>query len=413
MTSIVIPSRDSASSRRRRLSLKSLERLGFSVRLGAEAMDTTAIYHLEEDRRDSSYSRATEAGVGTDLLLKMEGGQTAVVADLEMGDGPMLAYRIDMDALPILESAEPTHRPASAGFASEWPGQMHACGHDGHMAIGLGVAAVIAAMQCELRGRVRLIFQPAEEGAPGGAAAIAAKGLVDDVDSLICFHLGLGARTGQIVSRASFLATSKYRVRLAGEAAHVTNRPESGRNALLAAAATTLALHSIPAHGGGWFSLNVGVLHAGEEQGVTPRSASMDLGFWAENSQIHDYVNERVFEIVKGTAAAWQVESEISLIGQAPTADEDGELAGIVREVSRSIPGVEQVDDEIECRAGEDACHLLRRVTETGGRGIYMLIGSDLADGHHSPRFDFDETSLVLGTAVLSGTAKTLLDGSV
>src|SRR5207249_2354832 len=120
-------------------------------------------------------------GVERELLGKAEGGLTGVVADLRLGEGPTVALRVDMDALPVTESAEPGHRPAAEGFASARPGYMHACGHDGHMAVGLGVATVLARLAPELGGTVRLVFQPAEEGALGGAAAVAAKGLVDDV----------------------------------------------------------------------------------------------------------------------------------------------------------------------------------------------------------------------------------------
>jgi aminobenzoyl-glutamate utilization protein A len=244
----------------------------------------------------------------------------------------------------------------------------------------------------------------------GGAAAITARGLVDDVDHLVCVHLGLGAGTGTFVTRAYFLATSKYRVHFRGRGAHVVNSPQSGRNALLAAATAALALHSIAPHGDGWSSLNVGVLHAGDEQGVTPPSATMELGFWADRTDVHDYVDGRVCEAIAGAAAAYGVEHELVRIGGAPAAVQDGDLARAAELAALATDGVQRVEDAVSGKAGEDANVFLERVAQRGGRGIYALVGSDLADGHHSPQFDFDERSLVIGTEVLSALACDLLE---
>ena len=388
--------------------VRELTALGYEVRVGEEAMDPAARFFVHEERVASSWERA-QSEVEPEVLEPMAGGLTAVVADLRTGDGPTVAFRADIDALPVTESDDPAHRPAADGFAPTRPGFMHACGHDGHMAIGLGVATVLARLRESLHGTVRLVFQPAEEGTLGGAAAIAARGLIDDVDTLLCFHLGLGARSSELWSRASFLATSKYRVEYRGVAAHVTNSPESGRNALLAAAQAALALHALPASSRGWYNLNVGVLHAGEEQGVTPRNASMELGFWAENDEVHDWVDARMHEIVQGTAAAYGCGVDVRLIGRAPTCTQDAELASLVRDAAADVPGLERVEDAIDCRAGEDACQLIARATEAGGRGVYLLVGSDLASGHHTSTFDFDEASLVHGTAVLAETASRIL----
>jgi aminobenzoyl-glutamate utilization protein A len=390
-----------------------LRELGYEVKLGRQAMDPDAVFHLPAGRVQESYARALQGPLDRDLLAQMDGGLTAVIADLRTGAGPTLAFRFDMDALPVTESSEAQHRPQAEGFASGWSGYMHACGHDGHMAMGLGVASVLAQLRGRLRGTVRLIFQPAEEGALGGAAAIAARGHLDDVDYLVCCHLGLGAPTGVVVCRANFMATSKYRVRFLGRGAHVTNSPQSGRNALLAAASAALALHSIPPHSEGWFSLNVGVLTAGEEQGVTPRAASMDMGFWASTPAVHAYVQQRVREILAGTASTWGVELELQHIGEAPAVAQDAELAAIAEAVAARVPGVQRVDNSVDCRAGEDATILVERAAAHGGKGIYMLIGSTLAAGHHAPTFDFDEASLGIGTGVLGALAARLLGDHV
>jgi aminobenzoyl-glutamate utilization protein A len=387
-----------------------LERFGYEVVYGVDAMDPGAAHLVPEERVAAWHRHAQERGVPAERLERMSGGATAVVAELRCGSGPTVAFRFDIDALPLQEADESSHKPAREGYASRNPGWMHACGHDGHMAIGLGVAATLAACSDDLGGTVRFLFQPAEEGALGGAAAIAARGFVDDVDYLLCCHLGLEAReTGHVVCRTDFMATSKYRATFAGRGAHVVNSPQDGRNALLAAAAAALALHAIAPTSEGWFSLNVGVLNAGTEQGVTPASATIDLGFWTETSAAQEYLRDRVHSVIEGTARVWGVGFDIRLIGEAPSCMQSENLAAVLRRVAARLPAVTRIDDYALCRAGEDATVLIKRVADHGGQGVYTLVGSALADGHHSPRFDFDEGALSIGVDLLAGAARELL----
>ncbi len=112
----------------------------------------------------------------------MKGGFTGVVATLDTGKpGPTIAFRVDIDALPILESAANSHVPSQLGFRSKHEGAMHACGHDSHAAIGLGLAQQLMERKEMLKGKIKIIFQPAEEGARGGSV-IAESSHLDDVD---------------------------------------------------------------------------------------------------------------------------------------------------------------------------------------------------------------------------------------
>ncbi len=387
-----------------------LARLGFDVRTGLDAMAPEAVLASIGERSDAFYEDARAAGVPDEALEPMRGGLTAVVADLRAGPGPVVAFRFDMDCLPIVEADDPSHAPATGRYASQNRGWMHACGHDGHMAIGLGVATALAERRQLLTGTVRLIFQPAEEGCPGGARAITARGLLNDVDNLVCVHLGLEAHeVGHVICATDFMATSKFRVTFTGRAAHVVNAPETGRNALIAAATAVLNLQSITPHAHGWFNINVGVLHAGTEQGVTPARAIMDLGLWAETSDVQEYVRGRVHEVVRGAAAAAGVDLDVRHIGEAPSARPDPELAALAHDVASKLPGVDRIDDFATCRAGEDATVMLERVAARGGRGIYVLVGTPIGTGHHTPEFDIDERALGIGTAWLTEIATSLL----
>jgi aminobenzoyl-glutamate utilization protein A len=287
--------------------------------------------------------------------------------------------------------------------------EMHACGHDGHVAIGLGVASILTRLRSRLHGTVRLIFQPAEEGALGGAAAIAARGLADDLDAILSFHLGLGVPSGTFVTHGTLMATSKFRITLRGHPSHPVLAPHEGRNALLAAASAALALHAVAPHPDGWFNLNVGMLRAGESQGVTPGLAVLELGVWTTSSNVHSYLKARISEIAAGVASTWQVEAAIQHIGDAPLADHDESLGLVAQEVARMTPGIDNVVETLQLSAADDATVLLEHVSARGGRGIYSVIGSDLADGHHTPAFDFDEASLLHGTTVVSGIISSLL----
>ncbi len=136
---------------------------------------------------------------------------------------------------------------------------MHACGHDGHTAIGLGLAHTLKQFESGLHGVIKLIFQPAEEGTRGARAMVDA-GVVDDVDYFTAVHIGTGVPAGTVVCGSdNFMATTKFDAHFTGTAAHAGAKPEDGHNALLAAAQATLALHAIAPHSEGASRVNVGV----------------------------------------------------------------------------------------------------------------------------------------------------------
>lgn len=162
---------------------KELQQLGFQIHIGREAMDGVSRLGLpDEDQLAEQEKQAREAGVPEDWLAHMQGGFTGVVAVWDTGkSGDHVGFRFDIDALPIQEAAEETHLPSRENFSSDNAQTMHACGHDGHMTIGLGVASFIAAHHEQLSGKFTLLFQPAEEGGRG-ARAMVEKGWLDDVD---------------------------------------------------------------------------------------------------------------------------------------------------------------------------------------------------------------------------------------
>ncbi len=179
----------------------------------------------DEDTLGERRDRARAAGAREAVLEQCAGGSTGALATVEAGDGPTVALRVDIDALPITESTEAGHAPAEAGFRSGNEGYMHACGHDAHAAVGVGVLEAV--VESDFSGTFRCLFQPAEE-VIGGGKAVAEAGVLDDVDHLLALHVGLDHPTGEVVAGVNgFLAVRQFAAEFRGESAHAgaTQRP--------------------------------------------------------------------------------------------------------------------------------------------------------------------------------------------
>lgn len=328
---------------------------------------------------------------------------TGCVAELDTGrPGPVVCVRVDIDALPIDEAATP-HRPAQEGWASETRGVMHACGHDGHIAIGLGLARVLApVITSRGAGRLRLLFQPAEEGVRGGRAVVDA-GWMQDVDLLLGFHIGFGVPSRTIaVGVRGFLATQKWRIALTGRAAHAGKAPEQGRNALLAACQISLALHALIQSSAPGLRLNVGRLQAGRALNIVADQAEMLVELRAERSSDLEQLAARARRLIEGIAAGAELQCSIELIGEAAEWANPPELVNFAEAVARSTRSFEDALTDHVFGASEDATLLARAVAARGGIAGYFVLGADLKADHHTPDFDFDEEVLSSGVRMLS-----------
>lgn len=348
-----------------------LAALGLDVKLGREVMDSASRMGMPPEAvLDRAYKDAEAAGAPAKFLPAFAGGHTGVVATLKgAAPGPTIALRVDMDALPIMENDTQAHLPAREGFVSSRPGVMHACAHDGHTAIGLAVAEVLAGAKDKLRGTVKFIFQPGEEGGRGALPMVNA-GVVDDVDYFIAIHLGTGvpSRTFRPAVRGH-LASAKLDVTFRGRAAHAGGRPEEGRNALLAASSAVVGLYGISRHHAGRSRLNVGTLKAGSGRNVIADEAVMQMEVRGETEEIADYMLARAEAVLKGAALAQDVAVEIKLAGRTTVAASDETLSRRLAAVlSGRLPGVE-VDAQSHVTGGsEDATYFMRRVQEKGGQ---------------------------------------------
>ncbi|MHB8618766.1 MAG: amidohydrolase [Chloroflexota bacterium] len=381
-----------------------LRRLGYTVRFGAEAQDAQARRGVPPpDELAAARDRAIGEGADAALVKAMDGGLTAVVATLGGGKpGPVVGFRFDMDALPVEESADPEHLPALHGFASQHRGAMHACGHDGHTAIGLALAERLAGR--DLDGTLVLIFQPAEEGSRG-ARSMVARGVVDGIDRLFCMHLGTGAPTGEVCGGShDHFATSKLRVRFTGLATHA-GAPEKGRNALLGAATALLNIHALPRFSTSDTRVNVGLLEGGTASNIIARNAHMVVETRARVADVNQELERRVRQIVAGAAAMHDLDHEVTLVGEASTIRCDEELVDVVLDEARHVPGFTSFQRSHVAIGSEDASLLMQRVQERGGKATYMVVGSTTAAPHHSDLFDIDEAALPLAVGLLERVA--------
>ncbi|MDF2763210.1 MAG: Catalyzes the cleavage of p-aminobenzoyl-glutamate to p-aminobenzoate and glutamate, subunit [Rhodospirillales bacterium] len=336
--------------------------------------------------------------------------QTGCAAELDSGrPGPTVCLRVDIDALPITEAPAP-HRPSADGWASAMPGVMHACGHDGHVAIGLGIASLLSPLvRANGAGRLRLLFQPAEEGVRGGRALVDA-GWVRDVDLLLGFHIGFGVPAGTVaVGVRGFLATEKLRVRLQGRAAHAGKAPERGRNALLGACQIALGLHALAQSSAPGLRVNVGRLQAGRALNVIAEEAELLVELRAERSDDLRDLSQRARRLVEGVASAGELGHSVELIGEAAEWSNPVALARWAGVVATATGAFDHVLSDHVFGASEDATLLARAVAERGGLAGYLLLGAKLSADHHTPQFDFDEEVLPRGVLLLAAMAAAAL----
>ena len=393
-----------------------LSALGYEVLTGSRAVTPDARMGVPDEKTLRAHAERAAGQPGTPLAFltrEMRQGLTGAVGILRCGPGPVVALRFDIDALPMTERSDAAHRPAREGFASENPGMMHACGHDAHAAIGLGAAQVLMALRDRLHGTVKLLFQPAEEGARG-ARAMAAAGHAEDADFLIGSHVAPtdSLDDGDVTAGTwGSLATSKLDITFRGEAAHAGGYPEQGRNALLAAASAVLALHAIPRHSGGQSRVNVGTLSAGGGRNVIPDRAYLQAEVRGETTEINEYMERRARAVCEGAAAMQGCECDIILAGRAESQHSDEALIRRVADtVARDLPEL-RLSSEQNARnwGSEDISVLMNRVQAHGGLATYMRMMTPMPSAQHTVSFDLDEKVIGRSVAVFCAAVLDLL----
>ena len=339
--------------------IETLRSYGYEVLTGKKVINPDNCLGRSQKVVDAGIAYAREHGVSEELLAEMD-GLTGCVGVLDTGrPGPTLAVRFDIDCVPVTESTDADHIPAKEGFASTRPGLMHACGHDAHTSTGLALAHWVADHKDELKGRFKILFQPAEEGVRG-AAGMAASGIVDDADYFLAAHVAMMCKSGEVSIRPyGFLCTTKLDVTFKGRPAHAGVEPNAGRNALACAA--------------------------------------------------NAYMYDSAVAIIEGCAHAQGCEYHIEKMGEAVDLTNDDELVDVLREAAGAVEGIKVREDAMNFGGSEDATIIARRVQAHGGKAAFFVLGADRPSGHHTAKFDIDENAVKQGLNVWANAVERIL----
>jgi len=369
-----------------------LDKLNCTILYGNSLYDNFSEPELLTAWSDNAYKSAKEH-YDNDKWIRKLGARTGLVAIIQGNKaGPEIGFRFDIDGLPIEESRENSHTPYSEGFNSINE-NMHACGHDGHIAVGLGLAKILANNTEQLKGKYYLIFQPAEELILGGKI-FSKLNFIKDLDYFFPIHIGLIGKK-KVVCGVSFLAAKRYNVLFKGRSSHAGANPEEGKNALLAACTATTNLYGISRHSSGASRINVGEFIANNASNIIADKAKFELDLRGEANEICEYLHYHAQNIINGASIMHNVESEMIFLAEAETADNSIELIAEVRKACLDI-GIKSDDiiDKYLVPASEDATFIMNEVIRNGGLSTYIGIGSPIFGGHHNDQFDFDEDVL-------------------
>jgi len=409
-----------------------LDKAGFKVYVGREILK-------DEKRMDPSTEEETVLWEQRAVKLAAEQGiseekvaawmtrmdhRTGIVAILDTKrEGKTKAFRFDVDALTVAESMDADRAPVKEQFVSQYPGVSHACGHDGHMALGLTFAEYVAEqyskkkqtienvlnpeaerkiqnkIPAELCGRYIFIFQPAEEGVRG-AFAFRHQWNFGKIDELYCCHIGFAPEDTFVAGAKGFLATSKFDVIFTGKSAHAGLAPERGRNALLAAAKATMDMQAFPRPERGITRLNVGKLEAGEARNTIPAHAKMIVETRGETGELNTYMKEQALICVEHAAKAYGVTYEVQFQGESVSAASDEILSQKVLAVAKQNGDFSDYMLTKDFGASDDGAVFMDMVKQQGGKAVYMLFGTKIKGLHHEAVFDFDESVLGKGFEV-------------
>ncbi len=329
-------------------------------------------------------------------------GETGVVALLRGGrPGRCIALRADIDALPIQEESD-------APYASVNAGVMHACGHDGHTAILLSVARVLAGMRDDVPGTIKFIFQPAEEGEAGGQRMAEAGVMRDpDVDAIVALHASSGLGAGRIqLASVPYVAMNGFHIAIAGKGGHGAV-PETTVDPILIGAQIVTAAQSIISREkrpDQPVVLSLCTFHAGTKENIVPESARIEGTIRAVDMKSLHSTRRALERVANGIARAMRGHVEVVDHQVYPPVLNDPSLLGIVREVGVELLGRRNVvEASVQRMASEDFAFYLP--DQGGAPGAMFQLGIETKENHHTPRFDFGSAALEPGILMMLNVA--------
>ncbi|MDT8902356.1 M20 metallopeptidase family protein [Anaeroselena agilis] len=354
--------------------------------IGFEETETTALIRREL------------AAMGVELQpLAMDTGAVALIRGEKPGQGKVIALRADIDALPIQEQ---TGLP----YASARPGLMHACGHDGHTAVLLGVAKLLNGMRDKFSGTVKLIFQPAEEQLYGARRMIEAGVLEDPAPEMILgLHGGTETPLGKVgVWSGPFMASAdQFTATVIGVGAH-GGYPHRGKDPLLTAAQAVVALQAVVSRETDAVDkvvLSICQFHAGSAFNVIPGEAVINGSVRCHDAKIREEIPRRMERIIAGVAAAYDCSYKFDYVFGIPAvANTPAVMEAFAAATGEALGGGNVVGLDRPLMGSEDFAYFLEKVPG----GIFRLgIGSGQGSLHH-PKFDFPDAAIPVGVAAMT-----------
>lgn len=351
------------------------------------------------ERETVAYLRAQIADIG--LHAEDCGGGLVVRLTGGGGVGHAVAVRADMDGLPIQEAE-------GLAFRSQNDGVMHACGHDAHMAIVLGVLRLLARRRDSLRGEVRLLFQPAEETPPGGALDMIRAGALDGVEAIIGLHVNslLPVGLAQIHPGALLANADVFEVAIEGVGGH-GSQPHVTVDAALLAAQTVVNLQTIVSRRLDPLDravVTVGEIHTGSAHNIIPATARIRGTVRTFSAATRARIRAEMARIVQATAAgAGAVATLDYLEGYPATINPEGGPTAVLEAAGSDVVGADHVVVGQPWMAGEDFAHYQARIP-----GAFFFLGCGGGEGeapHHSSLFRVDEACLPVGVDILARAA--------
>jgi amidohydrolase len=343
-------------------------------------------------------------------------GKTGVVGLLEGAKpGPTLLLRFDMDALPIVEET-------GAEYASQNQGVMHACGHDGHTAIGLTVARILYAQRDQLAGTIKFCFQPSEEGnngeEVGGAEMMMRDGVLEGpkAEMSLALHLWnekplgwLGVTKGPIMAGADI-----FNVRVKGRGGHGAI-PDMAVDPIVAAANMVNALQTIVSRNVSPLDtavVSVTNLHGGTAFNVIPQEVRLEGTIRTFDIGVRKKVLERFEQIVRGVGEGMGCRVEVDIKKITPTLVNNESITSKVQKTAQRVLSASHLDENYQTMTAEDMGYMQEKIP-----GCFFFVGSNdktrhLDYGHHHPKFDFNEEALIQGSALMAAAAMDILNQS-
>ena len=350
-----------------------------------------------QEFRTSKVIRDFLEGLGLEVQTMAKTGLRAVLAG--RSGGPTVALRADMDALPLEEKG-------NKEYISLNPGANHACGHDGHMAILMGVARILANRKASLPGNVVFLFQPSEELPPGGAKPMVDEGALDGVDAVFGLHLWQALPTGSlgIVAGPMMAQSDNFLLTVKGKAGH-GSMPHTAVDPIYAASQLVVNLQSIVSRNNDPLKplvVSFGTIKGGTIYNIIPEKVDLMGTVRTFQPEVQVMAKKRIQEIAAKTCEALGAQAEFVYEDGYPPLINPQALVDFVKDVAKDVLGEDKIASFSPIMGGEDFAYYLQKIP---GAFFFLGMGDGQEVPHHHPEFDIDEKVLPLGTHLLTEIA--------